>query len=113
MSHLAEFIQNHVLYVATVAFIAVFATTLEIRHRLRGAVALSPQQAVHAINSGALVVDVRPADVYAAGHIIDARNIPENDVASQADTLKKYREKPVLLYCDNGSASAVAARLLK
>ena len=33
--------------------------------------------------------------------------------ASSVDTLKKYKEKPVVVYCDTGTASAAAARLLK
>src|SRR5690606_12800331 len=70
-------------------------------------------QAVLLANSGAAVIDVRPEADYAAGHIIDARHIPANELAARADTLKKYKEKPVLVYCENGFASAQAARALK
>src|SRR5215831_16187325 len=101
MSRLAEFIQNHLLLASGVILLAVAAVTLELRHRMRGASALSPAEAVRLINGGALVLDVRNAEAYAAGHIIDARNIAENELGGQAESLKKYREKPVLLYCDN------------
>jgi rhodanese-related sulfurtransferase len=70
-------------------------------------------EAVRLINGGALVIDVRNAEAFAAGHIIDSRHIEQNELAAQADTLKKYREKPVLLYCDTGTISATAARALK
>ncbi|HYM36701.1 MAG TPA: rhodanese-like domain-containing protein [Steroidobacteraceae bacterium] len=113
MSQLGEFIQHHPLLTTGVVLLAVAAIAIEIRHRLRGAAALSPAQAVQLINGGALIVDVRSAEAFAGGHIIDARNIVDSELQGQADTLKKYKEKPVILYCDNGGASAAAARLLK
>jgi len=113
MSRWLEFIQHHPMLTSAAILLAIVAVVLEVRHRLKGASALSPAEAVRLINSGALVVDVRPAEAFAAGHIIDARNIADKELSEQADTLKKYREKPVLLYCDNGGASAAAARLLK
>jgi rhodanese-related sulfurtransferase len=113
MNRFAQFIQNHPFLTSLVVLLAVAAVVIELRHRTRGAVALGPIDAVRLINAGALVVDVRGAEAYAAGHIIDSRHIQENELASQADSLKKYREKPVLLYCDSGGASAGAARLMK
>jgi rhodanese-related sulfurtransferase len=113
MSRWFEFIQHHPLLTAVAVFLAAAGIAIEARHRLKGATALSPAEAVRLINSGALVVDVRAPEAYATGHIIDARNIADKELADQADTLKKYREKPVLLYCDNGGPSAAAARLLK
>jgi rhodanese-related sulfurtransferase len=113
VGQLGQFIQQHPFLATLVILLAVAAVVFELRHRLRGAAALSPAQAVQLINGGALVVDVRSAEAFASGHIIDARNIADSELAAQADALKKYKEKPVLLYCDNGGASAVAARVLK
>ena len=113
MNRLAEFIQHNVLLTALVALLATAAVVIELRHRMRGAAALGPMEAVRLINGGALVIDVRNAEAFAAGHIIDSRHIQQSDLPAQADSLKKYREKPVLLYCDTGATSALGARALK
>ena len=110
MNRFAEFIQHHPLLAALVAALAVAAIVIELRHRKQGASALGPMDAVRLINGGALVIDVRTAEAFATGHIIDSRHIQDNELAAEADSLKKFREKPVLLYCDTGSASATAAR---
>ena len=68
---------------------------------------LSKQTKVHT-----LVLDVRARDVYDIGHIGDARNIPAADIASQADTLKRWREKNVIVYCDSGIGGGGAVRSL-
>jgi rhodanese-related sulfurtransferase len=64
-------------------------------------------------NSGALLVDVRDSKDYEAGHIIEARHIPAAEIASRAESLKKFKEKPVIVYCDAGFTSAGAARQLR
>ena len=45
-----------------------------------------------------VVIDVRGADSYAAGHIPGSRSIPLNEVSQHADELKKLK-KPIVLYC--------------
>jgi len=44
-----------------------------------------------------VVLDVRPADEYAAGHIAGARSIPMADLEAGADALPRSRE--VIAYC--------------
>ena len=113
MNRFAEFIQHNPLLATLVVALAVAAIVIELRHRKQGSTALGPAEAVRLINGGALVIDVRAADAFAAGHIIDSRHIQQSDLAGQADSLKKFREKPVLVYCDTGTVSAAAARGLK
>lgn len=93
--------------------LAAAAVTIEIRHRSRAATAVGPNDAVRLINSGAVVLDVRKSEEFAAGHIIDARNFPQADLAQETTALKKYREKPVIVYCDNGGAATAAVNALK
>lgn len=45
-----------------------------------------------------LVVDVRDAASYAAGHIAGAISIPERDLASQAEKLKAEK-RVIVTYC--------------
>lgn len=113
MNRILEYITNHPFLVAAAAILAVLAIVIEVRQRVRGSSAVSPADAVRLANSGAVFVDVRDAKDYEAGHIIDARHIPAGEVASRVETLKKYREKPVVVYCESGFASAGAARTLR
>ena len=65
-------------------------------------------------NEGAIVIDVRPADEYRAGHLPDALNFPLKELAQRAKELKKYQEKPVILICKAGQhASSAGGILLK
>ncbi len=113
MNRLFEFIQHNALLTSAAAALAIVAVVIELRHRLGAAVAVGSADAVRLMNSGALVVDVRTADAFAAGHIIDARHIPQAELASQAEALKKYREKAVIIYCESGQSSGASAGVLK
>jgi len=112
MQRLFEFIGNHP-YLASAALLAAIAVAFyEIRERLQAFAALSTMQAVRLMNQGALVLDLRGKDLYDAGHIGDARNVPAGELPSQADSLKKWRDKTVITYCDSGAAGASGARTL-
>lgn len=113
MNRLADYIVHHPYLVTATLALAVAATFVELRQRGRGSAAVGPGDAVRLVNGGGLALDIRAKDEFEAGHIIDARNLPSTELATAAETLKKYREKPVLVYCDNGIASAAAARTLK
>jgi rhodanese-related sulfurtransferase len=69
-------------------------------------------QAVRLMNQGALVLDLRGKELYDAGHIGDARNVPVAELGAQAESLKKWRDKNVITYCDSGVAGANGARTL-
>lgn len=113
MNRFFEYTTNHPFLVAAAAILAVIAVVIEMRHRSRGASAVGTADAVRLANTGALVVDVRDSQDYEAGHIIEARHIPAADIASRAESLKKFKEKPVIVYCDAGTTSAGAARQLR
>jgi rhodanese-related sulfurtransferase len=113
MNRFFEYTTNHPFLVAAAAILAVLAIVFEMRHRARGGNSIGTTDAVRLANSGALLVDVRDSKDYEAGHIIEARNIPAAEIASRAESLKKFKEKPVIVYCDGGSTSAGAARALR
>ena len=113
MNRLLEYTANHPLLTAAAAILAVLAFVIEARHRARGASAVGTSDAVQLVNGGALVLDVRDPKDYEAGHIIDARSVPAAELANRAETLKKYKEKPVVVYCESGFASGAAARTLR
>ena len=68
--------------------------------------------AIRLMNQNALVLDLRPADAFANGHLAGARNLPPDQILKAGETLKKYKEKPVVVYDESGSLSVSAARQL-
>ncbi len=112
MQRLFEFIGHHP-YLAIGAVLSGAAVIFyELRERVQSFAALSAMQAVRLMNQGALVIDLRGKDSFDAGHIGDARNIPAAELGAQSETLKKWRDKTVITYCDSGVNGAAAARTL-
>ena len=112
MQRLLEFIGNHPFLVSAALVAAAAAISYEIRERVQAFAALSAMQAVRLMNQGALVLDLRAKESFDAGHIGDARNVPAAALESQAESLKKWRDKAVITYCDSGVSGAGAARTL-
>ncbi|MGA0025805.1 MAG: rhodanese-like domain-containing protein, partial [Burkholderiales bacterium] len=70
--------------------------------------------AVQLINrKDAVVVDVRDAGEYEAGHIAGARHLPERQLAERLKELEKFRDKPLIVACRSGARSGVAVQVLK
>lgn len=113
MSQLFEYAQNHPFLVAATAILAVLAIVFELRHRRTGGGSIGTQQAIALLNTGGVAFDIRSPDAFGTGHITAAKNVSPPELERAAETLKKYREKPVLVYCDNGTASASAVRMLR
>jgi rhodanese-related sulfurtransferase len=112
MQRLIEFIGHHP-YLAGGALLAAIAVIVnEVRERVKSFAALSSMQAVRLMNQGALVIDLRAKEAFDAGHIGDARNVPAAELEAQSETLKKWRDRAVITYCDSGVSGAGAARTL-
>ena len=113
MDQLTQYIQtNHWLVIATAAVLAL-VIVFEIRARAEGLAAVSPQDAIRLMNRGAVVIDLRPAEQFAAGHLAGARRMDGEQILKAGDTLKKYKQKPLIVYDESGSAGTAAARQLK
>jgi rhodanese-related sulfurtransferase len=113
MDRLVQYIQvNHWLVIATVVVLVV-VIVFEIRTRAESFAALSPQDAIRLMNRGAVVIDLRPAEQYAAGHLSGARRMDGGQILKAGDTLKKYKQKPLIVYDESGSLGTSAARQLK
>jgi rhodanese-related sulfurtransferase len=75
---------------------------------------VSAMEAVQLINRrDAVVIDVRGAAEYAAGHITNARNVPEGELNERMKELERFRNRPIILACGTGSRSARAAALMQ
>jgi molybdopterin/thiamine biosynthesis adenylyltransferase/rhodanese-related sulfurtransferase len=64
------------------------------------------------LSNGAVVVDVREPEEWAAGHIPGARHVPKSYLESRIETAVPDRDQHVVLYCASGNRSAWAARTL-
>ena len=71
-------------------------------------------EAVSLINrQGATVIDIRSAEDFAAGHIIDAVHFSLADLPKGGEKLKKLAAKPIIVCCASGNLAGQAARELK
>lgn len=66
----------------------------------------------HLIDEGALIIDARTAQEYAAGHIKGAINIPFDIVVSQFEALEIRKDRDIVLYCRSGNRSGRAFKSL-
>ena len=105
MDRIVEFVGEHLLLSAALVvsfFLLIFS---ELRRKASGLINIEPADAVKLINNDALVVDIRSADAYGRGHIVNARNIPADELDSKLASLEQYKSKPVITVCDAGISS--------
>ncbi|TLY62970.1 MAG: rhodanese-like domain-containing protein [Gammaproteobacteria bacterium] len=112
MERLIEYASHHPWLATATMLAAALVVAYEMRARAQGLVSISPQEVVLLMNQGALLIDLRPQEQYTAGHVNGARQMSGDQILKAADTLKKYREKAVVVYDDTGSLGASAARQL-
>ena len=112
MQRLLEYIGHHPFLAGAAVLAALVVIAVELKERLQKFAALSSAQAVRLMNQGALIIDLRPQEAFEAGHIGEARNVPAAELESQAESLKKWRDRTVITYCDSGANGAGAARTL-
>jgi rhodanese-related sulfurtransferase len=75
---------------------------------------VTPLQATQIINQGRnLILDVRSADEFAAGHMKDAKNIPLKELSTRLSEIEKFKERPVIVVCNKGLQSSKATSQLR
>ena len=90
MQQTIEFASNHPLLVSALLasyFLLVFS---ELRRKSRGLTHIEPLDAVKLINADAVVIDLRSADAFARGHIVNARNIPLDELDANQDKITRF-----------------------
>lgn len=112
MEQLVQYVGLHPVLSALAVLAALLVIGYELRLRTQGAASLSPQDLIRLQNSGALILDIRPPENFAKGHIGGARQMASDQILKAAETLKKYKEKVIVVYDDTGSLSAAAVRQL-
>ena len=111
VSQLFEFVvHNWYLFVALVVILALLIHNLIVGERGN----VEPLGATEMINhKDATVIDVRSAADFAAGHIVNAINIPMNGFKNQLAVLGKYKGKPIIVNCRSGGQSGAACEHLR
>jgi rhodanese-related sulfurtransferase len=112
MDRVLEYISHHPWLAAATALVAALVAAFELRTRAEQRTTVSPQELIRLMNQGALVLDLRPAEQYQAGHLNGARQMDSDQILKAGDTLKKHREKLVVVYDDRGSLGGAAVRQL-
>ena len=113
MDTFLEFASNHAILMTALTasfFLLIFS---ELRRMAGGITNLEPQAAVSLINADAVVIDLRSAEAFARGHIVNARNIPFDELDAHQDKLSKLKSKAILAVCDAGVSSGRAVTSLR
>lgn len=113
MDRFLEFTSNHTLLVLALFasfFIVIF---YELRRKASGLIDVEAQEAVRLINNGALVIDLRSAEAFGRGHIVNARNVPTDEIDARLPSLGADTSKPIIAVCDAGVSSRRAVAALR
>ena len=105
MDRILEFASNHPVLVPLLIvsfFVAIFS---ELRRKATGLFNIDANQAVSLINNGAAVIDMRSSEAFGRGHIVNARNIPRDEIDAKIPSLSDLKSKPVIAVCDSGASS--------
>ncbi len=113
MSQLVEFAGNHpfmVMLFLTVLFLYLNALYKEKSTAYKQ---VNVDQLTRLVNQqNAQLIDVRPKEAFAEGHIVNAISLPLEDINAGKIKLDKLKKKPVIVYCQVGRSSAAAGKKL-
>ena len=106
-----NFVTENIFLIA-IAFLSGGMLLWPVVNRGMAGATLGTLQATRMMNDqGAVVVDVRTSAEFLAGHLPNARNIPNEDLAKRAGELPAG--KPLIVVCANGSRAGKAAATLR
>jgi rhodanese-related sulfurtransferase len=113
MEKIPEFIANHLFLVSLLVAISSLLFW-NIFFSAMGASQIVPAEVTRLINhEDAALLDVRSAEDFERGHIINAVNIDVATLGDREKKLDKYKDKTVVICCAQGPESIRVARSLK
>jgi len=74
---------------------------------------ISRKAAIAHLRKGAMVIDVRSAGEFTAGHLSRAVNIPLSEIDTVIERKASSKDQVLLLHCQSGGRSRVAQRRLR
>ena len=109
-----KFILNNVWLVLAALVSGVILVWPLIHRRLSGVPEVGALEAVQLLNrKDAVMIDVRDASEFNAGHAPNARNIPLAELEKRIGELEKFKNRPAVVICPSGGRSHGAPALLK
>ena len=112
---MGEFLANNVMLVVlfvTSGFMLIWPELS--RFSGAGGAQVGTLEATRLMNQGVcLILDVRDAKEFAAGHLPRARHIALAELAGRLGEIGKFKEKPVIVTDRTGARSGAACRLLR
>ena len=91
-----------ILLVVTIAYLS-----------MKRAGQLSPKEADEYLRGGAMLIDVRSANEFDSGHILQAYNMPLDRIELSLPAAVKDKSKVLLLHCSTGVRSGLAKKKLE
>ena len=113
MEKILEFTGQHPLLVLALMISFFLLVFTELRRKASGLMSVDPNDAVALINNDAVVLDLRNAEAFGRGHIVNAKNIPADELDATSSKIAKLKNKPIVTVCDAGIASTKAADSLR
>jgi phage shock protein E len=91
-------------------FIAIAILTAFVLHRRAGLISIKEAQSY--LKNGAMVIDVRTAGEFVAGHLPIAVNLPLSEIETHLSRRIKDKSQVLLLHCQSGARSGQARKKL-
>ena len=112
---MGEFIMNNIALVGLFVASGLMLLWPEISRLIGASNELGTLEVTQLLNQGAntLVLDIREGAEYTSGHVPRARHIPLGELSKRVDEIVKFKDKPVIVTCKNGSRAGAATRLLR
>jgi len=114
MEKIPEFIGNHMFLVTLLIAILMLLLWNLFGSAMSGIQQISAAEATRMMNhEKAVVLDVRSADDYAKGHILNALSLPESEIQSRKKELDKLKKQKNIVCSVNDAISQRIVRILK
>ncbi len=108
------FLQKNIFLVAVCLVSGFMLLWPVLQKAATGSKEVSVPQAVQLINRrDALVLDVRDAAEFQAGHIPNARHIPAGEIEKRLKEIEKFKQRPDIVTCRSGARAAATCALLR
>ena len=105
-----EFINNHLIL--SIGLILSFFLLIfnELKIKQQHIASIDPFKAVKLINSGANIIDIRNPEAFKRGHIVNSKNISQDQVNAKQGNLKS---QTTIIICDTGQSSSKLVNSLR
>jgi rhodanese-related sulfurtransferase len=98
-----EFINNNLIISAGLILSFLLLIFNELRIKKQQIANIDPYKAVQLINSGANIFDVRSAELFKKGHIVNSKNLNSEQITAKK---KSLINKTTVVICETGQSSS-------